>query len=368
MLSHGFLQPSATDRPVRVAGYVAQHLGGLGVALFFAISGYLITTLLLEESERFGGVSLCGFYARRAFRILPAAYVYLLVLAIAGGYGWLHESLRRGELASAAFFYSNYWPERSWYTAHFWSLSMEEHFYLLWPALLAFLGTRRALITTGGLLAATALWRPWSLAHMHLPYPALQRTDMRLDAFLYAGLLAILLHGPYRLLVLGVLTSAWFRACGALTVAATWVWMLAGSTLSTGTLVESALLPCILVSVIYWPGSRLFRVLESAPLRWIGRISYGLYLWQQLFLKPVPGATLSTSAEVLLPRLALTFAAATLSYYLLERPLLTLGRVVSSRFQNNPQRPCRNQYPQVSWNNEPDAENAERHPGLRQEI
>jgi peptidoglycan/LPS O-acetylase OafA/YrhL len=88
--------------------------------------------------------------------------------------------LRSGELASAAFFYSNYWADRSWYTAHFWSLSMEEHFYLLWPVLLVCLGMRRALLAAGVLIAMTALWRPWSLAHIQLPYPALQRTDMRL--------------------------------------------------------------------------------------------------------------------------------------------------------------------------------------------
>ena len=367
MLSHGFLLTGAASRPVRVAGYIAQHLGGLGVALFFAISGYLITTLLLEEGELRGGVSLRGFYARRAFRILPAAYLYLIVLAIAGGYGWLDESLRRGELASAAFFYNNYWPERSWFTAHFWSLSMEEHFYLLWPALLGGTGTRRALLATGGLLAANALWRPWSLAHLNLPYPALQRTDMRLDAFLYPGLLAILLHGPYRVPTLRVLTAAWFRVCSVLALAAAWVWMLAGSAPSTGTLVESVLLPAMLVSVIYWPGSLLFRILEWAPLRWVGRISYGLYLWQQLFFRPT-SASLSATVESFLPRIALTFAAAIASYYLLERPFLNYGRRVSSRFQKAPRVPCPKQDPQVSWNNESYAQDAERHPRLRQEI
>ena len=253
------------------------------------------------------------------------------VLAIAGGFGWLAEALRRGELASAAFFYSNYWAERSWYTAHFWSLSMEEHFYLLWPALLAGLGVRRALIAAGVLLAATALWRPWSLAHMQLPYPALQRTDMRLDAFLFACALAILLQGPYRVRLLQVLTAAWFRVLSFLALIAVWTWTLAGSAPATGTLVESALLPCILASVIYWPGSRGFRVLESAPLRWMGRISYGLYLWQQFFLAGRSAATLPGAAEVFLPSVALTFAAATASYYLLERPLLNYGRALSRR-------------------------------------
>ena len=158
MVSHGFPLSSAATRPERALSYIAGHLGGLGVALFFAIRGLLITTQLLEEREHRGRISLGAFYIRRGFRILPAAYLYLAVLAISGVCGWL--ALRRGELSSAAFFYSNYWADRSWYTAHFWSLSMEEHFYLLWPALLAFLGVKRALAGAAALIAATALWRP----------------------------------------------------------------------------------------------------------------------------------------------------------------------------------------------------------------
>lgn len=336
MLSHGFLTPGASTRPLRAIGYVAGHLGGLGVALFFAISGYLITTLLLEDQN------LHGFYIRRAFRILPPAYLYLTVVAIV-------EPLRRGELASAAFFYNNYWPDRSWYTAHFWSLSMEEHFYLLWPVLLVCLRERRALKAAGIPIAITALWRPWSLAHIHLPYPVLQRTDMRLDAFLFAAILAILLRGPYRAPLLRVLTTAWFRILGSSTLLAAWTWALAGSAPATETLVESALLPAIVVSLIYWPTSRAFRFLETQPLRWMGRISYGLYLWQQLFLAP--------PVKAFLPRVALTFAAAAASYYWMERPLLRYCRA-----------PGRNWNRQVLWNNEFFAENAERYPRLRQEV
>lgn len=336
MLSHGFLMPRASTRPLRAIGYIAGHVGGLGVALFFAISGYLITTLLLEDQN------LRGFYIRRVFRILPPAYLYLIVVAIA-------EPLRSGEFASAAFFYSNYWADRSWYTAHFWSLSMEEHFYLLWPVLLVSLGVRRALIAASVLIAIIALWRPWSPAHVQLPYPALQRTDMRLDAFLFAGILALLLHGPYRARLLRVLTSARFRIFSGLTLLAAWTWALVGSAPATETLIESALLPAIVVSVIYWPSSRVFRFLETQPVRWMGRISYGLYLWQQLFLAP--------PAKAFLPRVALTFAAAAASYYLMERPLLRYCRA-----------PGRNWNRQVLWNNEFFAENAERYPRLRQEV
>lgn len=323
IVSHGFLLPGAATRPVRAIGYIAGHLGGTGVALFFAISGFLITTLLLEERKQWGRILLRAFYVRRAFRILPPAYLYLLVVA-----GALH----RGELLSAAFFYSNYWPERSSYSQHFWSLSMEEHFYLLWPALLAGLGAWRALIAAGVLVGATILWRPWSLAHMLLPYPALQRTDMRLDAFLFAGALAILLQGPYRTPILRVLTAAWFRVSSFLVLIATWIWTVAGSAPATGILIQSALLPCILVSVIHWPGSLGFRFLEIPALRWMGRISYGLYLWQQVFFVHGPVVTLPAAIEGFLPRIALTFAVATVSYYLLERPLLNYGRTVAKRF------------------------------------
>lgn len=332
MVSHGFLLQGAATRPLRAISYFAGHLGGTGVALFFAISGYLITTLLLVERAQVGRISLLGFYVRRGFRILPPAYLFLMVLPMLAGAGWLAEALRPGELASAAFFYNNYWADRSWYTAHFWSLSMEEHFYLLWPALLAILGNRRALLTAGSLVIATLLWRPWSLLHMNpLPYPALQRTDMRLDAFLFACALAILLHSRYRVPLLKVFTAPWFRVLSAVVLVAAWTWTLAGSAPATRTLVESALLPCVLVSVMHWPGSRLFRILESAPLRWTGRISYGLYLWQQIFLVGRSFTALPTAAAIFLPSVALTFGAASLSYYLLERPLLTYGRTLSNR-------------------------------------
>ena len=344
MISHGFLLTNASTRSLRAVGYVAGHLGALGVAMFFAISGYLITTLLLEDQN------LCGFYMRRAFRILPPAYLYLMVLAIA-------EPLRHGELASAAFFYSNYWADRSWYTAHFWSLSMEEHFYLFWPVLLLGLGVRRALIAAGLLITATELWRQWSLAHMHLPYTALQRTDMRLDAFLFAGALAILLRGPYRDRVLRALTAAWFRVLSIVALVTVWTWTLVSSIAATRTWLEAALLPALLLSIVYWPGSRVFRALESRPLCWVGPISYGLYLWQEFFFVPLSEPSLLRAAELFLPRLALTFAAAAASYYLVERPLLRYARA-----------PGRNWNRQVLWNHEFFAEDAERHPRLRQEI
>jgi len=341
LFSHGFLLADASTRRARAISYTAGYLGGLGVAIFFAISGYLITTLLLREHTESGRICLRGFYLRRAFRILPPAYVYLGFLFLLG------RPLAKGEFASAAFFYSNYWADRTWWTQHFWSLSMEEHFYLLWPAALVLLGISGALRAAGVAICAILLWRPWSLTHLELPFPALQRTDMRLDAFLFAGVLAIALHsggrqgGARRVTraLTTVLTSGWFRLTGWMALAAVSAWSLAGSAPAIGTLLQSALLPPLLVSAVLWPGSVIYRFLEWAPLRWIGRISYGLYLWQQLFLVGHSEPTLAAAAVAFLPRLAAIFAAATVSYYLMERRLLHYGRSLSTRFTHTPAAP-----------------------------
>ena len=324
ILSHGFLLAD-TSRSARAISYTASYLGAQGVALFFAISGFLITTLLLREREKLDRINLRAFYIRRALRILPAAYVFLTTIAILHASGHLRQPLQRGELTSAALFFNNYWPFRSWYTAHFWSLSMEEHFYLLWPPLLARLGPRRALIASAFGIAGELIWRPWSLAHLYLPVPALQRTDLRADAFLFAGALAIVLHGPHRCRVLELLTSTGFRAAALLALAISGAWSLAGSAPVTGTLAPAALFPALLISVIHRPGSRIYRFLESPPLCWMGRISYGLYLWQQIAFADHASPTVGGAALALLPRLAILVPFASASYLLLERPLIRLS-------------------------------------------
>ena len=119
------------------------QLGNLGVRVFFVISGFLITTLLLEESDRTGTVSLRQFYLRRCFRIFPAFYVFCAVLFILEQADVI--SLRPGDLISAVTYTINYHHDRAWYTGHLWSLSVEEQFYLIWPAILLFAGVRGGL-------------------------------------------------------------------------------------------------------------------------------------------------------------------------------------------------------------------------------
>jgi peptidoglycan/LPS O-acetylase OafA/YrhL len=109
----------------------------IGVRTFFIISGFLITTLLLREKSNFGYISLPAFYTRRCLRILPAFFFYLLVIVVLDRTGFVQ--LPAGNLLYAVTYTMNFNPNPYWYTGHFWSLSVEEQFYLLWPLALTFL-------------------------------------------------------------------------------------------------------------------------------------------------------------------------------------------------------------------------------------
>src|ERR1700751_4859827 len=113
------------------------NLGSLGVDIFFVVSGYIITLRLLEEMERTSTIDLRSFYCRRAFRMLPLVCAYLLTLTILSASITL-PGFHTSEILGSLFFFRNYQVAATgdgFYTMHFWSLAVEEHFYLLWPAL-----------------------------------------------------------------------------------------------------------------------------------------------------------------------------------------------------------------------------------------
>jgi peptidoglycan/LPS O-acetylase OafA/YrhL len=145
----GFLQPAKTN-PL-------YELGNLGVKIFFVISGYLITNLLLQELERNNKIHLGKFYFRRTFRIFPACYAMIAGLIVLRGAGWIDLTPR--DVFHALSYTSNYFPQRSWNVGHTWSLGVEEQFYLLWPATLVLLGRRRGFLAAGAVVLACPLIR-----------------------------------------------------------------------------------------------------------------------------------------------------------------------------------------------------------------
>jgi peptidoglycan/LPS O-acetylase OafA/YrhL len=296
----------------------------MGVMIFFALSGYLITTRLLDEHRKNGRISLRDFYLRRAFRILPPALTYLGVVTLLASLGVIVCSW--SSISGALLFYINYLNEPG-YVGHFWSLSVEEHFYLFWPGLLVLFGVVAGWRTAAAFAVALALWRIGD-THFHIVARALNapylqgneyRTDLTADALLWGCVLAFV----------KARSSAAVSTSVAIVTAILMVWIelgVPGAPTKLGYLAQSAhFLPALLLwAVVSCPGAPIGRLLELRATRFIGNLSYSLYIWQQLFLRG-PGQKLPV-----LIGLAAAFACAYLSYRYIEQPAIRWGKKFST--------------------------------------
>lgn len=308
-----------------------KQLGLLGVQLFFGLSGFLITSKLLEEEARHGGVSLRGFYWRRAFRILPASLVFLAVVGALAMAGVLDISL--GRWLSTLLFAANYsQAEHSWYLGHFWSLAVEEHFYFLWPLAFVLLGfSQRRVALALGLALLVALWRALDFKLQisgATPAQFWGRTDIAVDGILWGVLLALLYANaairPYlqRFLTHPLTWPALAIAVVLVQAMPSLNWKLDFALIS----VKAALIPLLILGTLLQSNSVKSRLLESAPFRHVGRLSYSLYLWQQLFLvwndERVVGLTLVQTFPL---NLLALYLCASVSLRLIEIPMIALG-------------------------------------------
>jgi peptidoglycan/LPS O-acetylase OafA/YrhL len=298
--------------------------GGLhGVQMFFVISGYLITTLLLRESGKTNTISLKRFYARRALRIFPPFYAYLAVLGVLWIGGIVVEHWPT--FLAAATYSITYLPDpKGWLLMHTWSLSVEEQFYLLWPALLAWScrGRRGAWIAFGVVLAMplvrlTLFYRVGPLA------PSGERAIVTIssaDTLMIGCLLALLkgnsqwerIHRQW----INVASACAMAVIGLIVVPFLSVKLTAGTgevvSIALGNTITSLCIGGMLLYAVENAQSLTGRVLDFGPIRHIGVISYSIYLWQQLF----------TSGDFLPgPYVCLfIFIAAEASFWLIERP------------------------------------------------
>ncbi len=251
------------------------------------ISGFLITHLLLKELNASGTISLKHFYFRRALRIFPPFYVYMAVALAVTLAGWAAGDLRA--FVVAATYTWNYLGGGSELLEHTWSLSLEEQFYLLWPAALVLLGTRKSskLAVWVILLSPVSRIVTYYLAPGHRALlSAMLHTG--LDSIMFGCLLAILWRNPRFNQIVQPLVRGWAAA-----IAAAFVLVLApffldarfrGSySLVFGLTLNAICLSLILLYVVRVPGSAAGRLLNTAVLRHLGVISYSLYLWQQMF-------------------------------------------------------------------------------------
>lgn len=337
-------------RALAVLAVIAYHAelpgsrgGFLGVEVFFVLSGYLITTLLLREQRASLGISLATFWARRARRLLPALFMLLgamLCLSLA----LLPDSLAqtRGDCLAAVLYVSNWWQvvhrhsyfmsvDRPPLLLHLWSLAVEEQFYLVWPIAVALIGRsgpRWVLRAALAGAALSALWLALEFDPSADPTRVYVGTDTRASGLLLGAALAALLAMKNEWPAASMQVSS---GLGILGLAFLLVHVSSQDPfLYRGGFLLVDLASCALIAGLVAPTS-LARVLGAGPLAWLGRRSYGLYLWHwPVFAVTRPDLDLELSgARLFALRAALTFIVSELCYRLIEQPVRAgaLGRL-----------------------------------------
>ena len=362
----GYLPGLDGLRAVAIIGVLLYHAGidwmpggFLGVDVFFVISGFLITSLILEEYDRSGRVNFTKFYLGRARRLLPAVAVLLIAvgLAVLIVYQDALSAFREDALATV-FYVNNWWyifVDQSYFESvgrppllkHLWSLSVEEQFYLIWPAfaLLLMRSGGRPLVRRLALVLAIASTVWMAVLSIRNGYPvdadpsrAYFGTDSHSMGLLVGAALATMWR-PGRLstqvprgaqlVITGIGVTSLAAVIGFyLFVGEFTPWLYRGGFLAL------AFFTTALIAAVTHPASFLGPALGTGVLRYIGRRSYGIYLWHwPIFMVTRPGIDVEWSEPVtFVVRIALTLVIAELSYRLVEMPIRrgVLGRASSA--------------------------------------
>jgi peptidoglycan/LPS O-acetylase OafA/YrhL len=315
-------------RALAVAAVIGFHAevpgfsgGDVGVTWFFVLSGFLITTLLLEERERFGAVDLRKFYARRALRLLPSLYLVLAAFAVIS-VAWAH--IDWAQFVSAGFYFANLHPvvfgrdsDQSFFL-HTWSLSLEEQFYLVWPLVVRKLHSPRVAAALGiGLVVAAFISRSLvDEAYDLFTFPLFSFDGFAIGAFLALALrsgrgVGALLHPA----VVGV--AAAVMALDVVENARH-----PSGLLPVRVLVSELAVAVVVLFLVAGPDGPVRRVLRSRPFVYVGLLSYALYLWHFPVFELL---TEQRAPELWRPlrhalKFAITFAAAAFTYHVVDPP------------------------------------------------
>ena len=317
--------------------------GFLGVDMFFVLSGFLITSLLITERAATGRIDLFQFWLRRARRLLPAAFLVIAVTALVAAVFLPADAVRTRGDAIASFFYVNNWhqvlSQQSYFETfqrpsllqHLWSLAVEEQFYLLWPLALGFcmskLGRTRTAQLTLALAVVSAIAMGILFNAGQDPSRVYFGTDTHASGLLIGALLAFVWPlGPLRgtpnknaaiVLDVGALAGL------VLVVAAITGWEDYEPWVYRGGIFVFCVACALLIAAVVHPAGRIRRVLGLAPFVWIGRRSYGIYLWHwPIMALTRPGLDLEWTRWVLVPlQIGAAVGIAALSYTYLEMPI-----------------------------------------------
>ena len=313
-----------------------QVPGDVGVTAFFVLSGFLITSLLLEENDRTGTICFAAFYRRRALRILPAFYAYWLI-------GVVIAILRKhpmdwGPTISSFLYASNYYlaltrGHGDHFLAHTWSLAIEEQFYLLWPCIFwVFRKDLKKLTRALGAIVVTVWLYRAALCLLAGATPAYlyHAFDTRADHLMIGCLTAVLVKR-------GALSNITDRICARSWHPAATLGMLALAVFmpvpghqneykfAVSYAVQPVLIAALILQLVALSDTSPWQWIEHPVVKYLGRISYPIYLWQQLTLSTARRLTEAFPVTVqLVLSVAVTVAFAALSYRFIETPFLRM--------------------------------------------
>jgi peptidoglycan/LPS O-acetylase OafA/YrhL len=311
--------------------------GILGVDIFFALSGFLITTLLLEEFHKRRDISLKAFYVRRTFRLFPALYVVLFFTFL---YSLFFAQTSfvpsiRNEIISSFFYVNNIsWvlglDNKGYILGHTWSLAVEEQFYLIWPFLLLYALYKKYL----KLAAIILILFIFGILFLKISGNISSLGSALLHESIYIGCLAAIIRylnieiaipdllaiiSLIFLLFIGIFPIKWYYDIYE----------------SGGRGIISLISSLVILSLLKFPQGYTYKLLSFSPLVFIGKISYSLYLWH------VPVFRLFKYHSTLPPMLSfifkfvVTFLLAIISFYFLEKKAIRFGRKLSDRIISN---------------------------------
>ena len=307
--------------------YEYLSIGSVGVDTFFVISGFLITTLLLKEKVNSGSILLKRFYIRRILRIMPVAYLYIFIVVLLNIIFRLNISFR--SFATAALYLKNIPFKNSgeWYTGHFWSLSVEEQFYLIFPALLVLSKNKYIFIVISAILFIEA--------SEFIAYGGAIIKSSNLFHNVIFGIVDVFGNGTVEILIGSLTSLLLFKQVIKFDHVKINYWI-SSILLITAFLIDTFFYNSIISSIIFsvcisfvivnnlHQLNFLGTLLSNKVLVKIGLLSYSIYIWQQLFLKNQPwSGCFKYSNSIILNLIGLGIAAF-LSYYLYERHFLKL--------------------------------------------
>lgn len=289
-----------------------------GVSVFFVLSGFLITLLLLREQAQRGSVSLVNFYARRTLRIFPLYFLAITLVLLFDL--WSVISLRSCTYHYAYTYLFNFVPKACSFSAfsHFWSLAVEEHFYIVWPFVFL-LGRRVGIAMLLAFIAASQIWGSTLFGTYSATHSINRWTFPAAAPIAYGCLAAYACASPTVEKWLRKDMASYIMLTGAISGIAGYVaglprmCFLAGVTL-------------LILFVYFNQRSPMVRALEIRPLAYIGLISYGLYVWQGIFTGNGPYRQFPSFPPSIELGLILTCIVAPLSYHFFEKPILRLKR------------------------------------------